>query len=92
MDPITAAAAESSALGPVPRDAIALDSWANLWLIHQPDKAPSYYRDDVILAHGRCACCKGTSHGVPTVHVPTPVGGNGVDLFTEGSCGKGCAI
>ena len=77
-----------------PRDCVALDSWANVWLKHQKDKPEAYYQDVLHLAHGECFCHKETSaKGIPTVYVPWSTSSDNIDLFPEGFLWeRGCSI
>ena len=66
-----AAAASVNESAKFPREGVALDSWANVWLKHQRSMPESYYADVLHLAFGDCPCHRETGKkGVPTVHVP----------------------
>lgn len=84
------AAAAGGGHGPFPRNCVALDSWANVWLKHQKDKPQDYYQDVLNLAHGECFCHKETSvKGVPTVYVPwSKSGGQHRPLSGKDFCGN----
>ena len=91
-----AAAADASTSSPprFPRDGVALDSWANVWLKHQRAMPDSYYTDTVHLAHGECRCHKHMSpKGIPIVLVPYEPKKDNIDLFPEGFLWeRGCKI
>ena len=83
MDPERAAAAGGSH-GSFPRNCVALDSWANVWLKHQKDMRENHYQDVLHLAHGQCHCHRETSQkGVPTVYVPWTKSNENIDLFQK---------
>ena len=93
VDFVRAAAATDSAQ-PFPKDSVALDSWANVWLKHVKNQPESYFQDVLHLAHGECYGHRETSaHGVPVVFVPWSLGGDNIDLFPEGFLWeRGCDI
>ena len=73
VDLARAAAVDSDVSAKFPRDGVALDSWANVWLKHVKDQPSSYFQDKLQLAYGDCLCHKETSKkGVPIVFVPWP--------------------
>ena len=76
-----------------PRNAVGLDSWANVWMIH--DKDPStIFPDTLTLASGTCKCLRDvTVKGIPRVTVPWEDKGVNIDLFPEGFLWeRGCSI
>ena len=78
-----------------PKNGIALDSWANVHLVHE--KKPPAGRDyphQLNLAHGTCPCFKTTGRkGVEQCFVPHTEGGDNIDLFPEGYLWeRGCTI
>ncbi len=78
-----------------PRNAIGLDSWANVHLIHQKQsKNASIFDHSLTLAHGNCKCHREVGRkGVPRVYVPWTQEGDNIDLFPEGFLWeRGCAI
>ena len=77
-----------------PRNAIGLDSWANVHVIHQKGRRASDYDQSLVLAHGTCMCHRETGRkGVPRVLVPWSKEGDNIDLFPEGFLwGRGCSI
>ena len=89
-----AAAASVNESAKFPREGVALDSWANVWLKHQRSMPESYYADVLHLAFGDCACHRETGRkGVPTVHVPYDPKGEHIDLVPEGVLWeRGCDI
>ena len=89
-----AAAASVNESAKFPREGVALDSWANVWLKHQRSMPESYYADVLHLAFGDCACHRETGKkGVPTVHVPYDPKGENIDPFPEGFLWeRGCDI
>ncbi len=89
---MAAAATEQS--GKFPRDCVALDTWANVWMKHQKDKPPEYFQDTLHLAYGECWAHKETSaKGVPTVYVPWSPDQDNIDLFPQGFLWeRGCTI
>ena len=92
MDIVAAAGVNET--GKFPREGVALDSWANVWLRHQRSMPESYYTDVLNLAFGSCLCHRETGmEGVPTVHVPYDPKGENIDLFPEGFLWeRGCDI
>ena len=91
---LTRAAAASDGKGAFPRNCVALDSWANVWLKHVKGHPESYFQDVLRLAHGECYCHRETStKGVPMVFVPWSPSGDNIDLFPEGFLWeRGCSI
>ena len=79
-----AAAASVNESAKFPREGVALDSWANVWLKHQRSMPESYYADVLHLAFGDCPCHRETGKkGVPTVHVPYDPKGEHIDMCPE---------
>ena len=93
VDPERAAAAGGSRSS-FPRNCVALDSWANVWLKHQKNMLANHYQDVLHLAHGECHCHRETSQkGVPTVYVPWTKSDENIDLFPIGFLWeRGCSI
>ena len=51
-----AAAGDGSAV--FPRNCVALDSWANVWLKHDKSMPEAYFQGVLQLAYGECLCHK----------------------------------
>ena len=94
LDLARAAAVDADVSARFPRDGVALDSWANVWLKHVKDQPSSYFQDKLQLAYGDCLCHKETSKkGVPMVFVPWSDTSDNIDLFPEGFLWeRGCEI
>ena len=94
LDLARAAAVDAEASARFPKDGVALDSWANVWLKHVRDQPSSYFQDTLQLAYGDCLCHKETSKkGVPAVYVPWSPTSDNIDLFPEGFLWeRGCEI
>ena len=78
-----------------PRNAIGLDSWANVHVIHQKDKKKNgEYTETLNLASGFCKCRREVGRkGVPRVYVPHVSTGDNIDLFPEGFLWeRGCTV
>ena len=96
VDAETTKALAAQGLPPAfPRNAIGLDSWANVHLIHQKhSKKTREYEHSLTLAHGTCKGFREVGRkGVPRVYVPWVTGGENIDLFPEGFLwDRGCSI
>ena len=78
-----------------PRNAIGLDTWANVHMIHQKkSRSAPVFDHTLTLAHGTCKCHREVGRkGVPKVFVPWTEGQDNIDLFPEGFLReRGCSI
>ena len=84
-----------------PRDAVALDSWATHYLIHDtPGRRRSAksdkqnYPDVIDLAHGKCRCKKSSGRkGMPICYVPWDNNSDNINVFQESFLSdRGCSI
>ena len=78
-----------------PQNAVGLDSWANVYLIHEDVSSSSQgYSDTLGLACGDCSFRKEIGRkGIPCVYVPRNRDGSNIDLFPEGILWeRGCTI
>ncbi len=78
-----------------PRNAIGLDSWANVHLIHQKrSKSAPELQHTISLAYGETKCNRDVGRkGVPGAYVPWRENGENMDLFPEGFLWeRGCEI
>merc|ERR1712020_516017 len=87
-----AAAAHGSAT--FPRNSVAMDSWANVWLRHKKSMPEAYFQDTLQLAHGECLGHRDVlDKGVPVVSLPWNPTKENIDLFPEGFLWeRGCTI
>ena len=76
-----------------PRNAVGLDSWANIWLIHSK-RADEDYPHSLNLAHGKCKCRRDIGRkGVPRCFVPWDDTSDNINLFPEGFLWeRGCKL
>ena len=88
------AAAASDESSSLPRNCVALDSWANVWLKHRRNMPEAWFQDTLQLDHGECHCHRDVSDkGVPIVWVPFDPSKQNIDLFPEGFLWeRGCSI
>ena len=77
----------------LPKNAVGLDSWANVYLRHDMTKNAEFPHS-LNLAHGKCQCRRSTAEkGVPECHVPAVANGSNIDLFPEGFLWeRGCVL
>ena len=83
-----------------PTEAVGLDSWANIHLIHESveelgkTSTTPTYDDKIQLATGACSCRRVIGRlGIPTCYVKWNYEGENIDLFPEGLLwDRGCAI
>ena len=77
-----------------PKDAVGLDNWANIWVIHQKRPHPEGYKDVLQLAYGDCQCHRDVGKkGVPRAFVKWREDGDNIDLFPHGFLHRrGCGI
>ena len=78
-----------------PRDAIGLDTWANVHMIHKKTlNGGAGFDHELTLAHGTCKCRREVGRkGIPRVYVPWSKKGDNIDLFPEGFLwNRGCTI
>ena len=69
-----------------PEGAVGLDSWANVYMIHEePSDESKKWKGQLNLAWGLCACetSEGTK-GIPTCKVEKRQGGENIDLLPLG--------
>ena len=69
-----------------PREAIGLDSWANVHMVHEKGPADdTRFPDDLNLAYGQCKCRREIGRkGIPRCTFPWEDGSDNIDLFPEG--------
>ena len=74
-----------SGKGTFPRDAIGVDSWANVHVVHRKAKKFGGFPDVLNLAHGDCPCKRAIGpKGIPRVYVPEESSGENTDLCPMG--------
>ena len=88
------AAAASFGSPTFPRNGVAMDSWANVWLRHKKSMPEAYFQDTLRLAHGECLGRRDVGDkGVPVVWLPWDATQENIDLFPEGFLWeRGCSI
>ena len=69
-----------------PEEAVGLDSWANVYLVHDRDSGHNRVYDQTVnLAQGQVNCQRATGEkGVPQCYVPCVPGSDNIDLFPQG--------
>ena len=96
LDGETLRASAALQQGKFPRQAVGLDNWANVHLVHQKPAADASteFPDKLTLAHGQCGCRREIGRkGVPRCVVPWQAEGDNIDLFPEGFLWeRGCRI
>ena len=78
----------------VPRNGVAMDSWANVWLRYKKSMPQAYFQDTVQLAYGTCLGHRDVlDKGVPVVWLPWDAAKDNIDLFPEGFLwARGCTV